>query len=189
MYSITFLGWPSPRFLSLLFISFLNTFIFLFLLPSADLSPPSSYFRLIVEFQWFFIALSVLKFDSGERVIRANAREHLVEGVSQPRDESYRPGNNLAIFAHWFPHDWWAWYISLSSSSVQAVFLIFGFRWLCHLSRHCFPIRPFNCLAISVHFLGPYFRTSSTTFSSSCGWEFHFVSKGQLWRNAKGMTR
>lgn len=40
---------------------------------------PSSYFRRIVEFQWFLMALSV------------------------------RPGSNLAILAHWLPHCWCAW--------------------------------------------------------------------------------
>ena len=55
----------------------------------------------------------------------------------------------------------------LSSSSVQDVFLISGLRWLCHLSRHCFPIRPFKCLAINVQRLGPYLRTNSMTCSSS----------------------
>lgn len=38
-----------------------------------------SYLRRIVEFQWFFMALSV------------------------------RPGSNFAIFAHWLPHCWCAW--------------------------------------------------------------------------------
>lgn len=98
---------------------------------------PNSYLRRIVEFQWFFIALSV------------------------------RPGNNFAIFAHWFPHCWCAWKIILSSSPVQAVFLMLGFRWLCHRSRHCLPIRPFSCRAISVHFFGPYRVTNSMTLSSS----------------------
>lgn len=102
--------------------------------------PPSSvsYFLLIVLFQWFFIALSVL------------------------------PGSSFAIFAHWFPTLRWASTMILSSASVHAVFLMPGFKWLCHLSRHCLPIRPFRCRAINVHFFGPYRSTNSTTFSSSC---------------------
>lgn len=55
----------------------------------------------------------------------------------------------------------------LSSSSVHAVFLIFGFKWLCHRSRHCLPMRPRRLRAISVHFFGPYRATNSMTFSSS----------------------
>lgn len=55
-----------------------------------------------------------------------------------------------------------------SSCSVQALFLIFGLRWLCHRSRHCLPMRPLRWRAITVHFLAPYLLTSSITFSSSC---------------------
>ena len=54
-----------------------------------------------------------------------------------------------------------------TSSSVQAVFFISGLRWLCQRSRHCFPIRPFRCLAMRVQRFGPYFFTNSITFSSS----------------------
>lgn len=36
-----------------------------------------------------------------------------------------------------------------------------------YLSLHCFPILPRSCLAMSVHFWGPYFLTSSTTIWSS----------------------
>ena len=38
----------------------------------------------------------------------------------------------------------------------------------CYLSRHCFPIRPGKDFAMTDHFVGPYFATSSTIFSSSC---------------------
>lgn len=106
-------------------------------LPPTTLPSSTSYFLLMVLFQWFFMALSVL------------------------------PGKSLAIFAHWLPTLRWASTIILSSASVHAVFLMPGFKWLCHLSRHCLPMRPFKCLAMRVHFLGPYLSTSSTTFSSS----------------------
>lgn len=108
-------------------------------LPLDELLPSSaSYFRLIVLFQWFLMALSV------------------------------RPGKSFAILAHWFPTRLCASTMTLSSSSVQAVFFMPGFRWLCHLSRHCLPILPLRCRAMSVHFFGPYLSTNSTTFSSSC---------------------
>ena len=96
----------------------------------------ASALRLSVEFQWFLIALSV------------------------------RPGNNLAILAHWLPYVRCAWMIALSSSSVQEDLLICGLRWLCHLSRHCLPIRPLSSRAIKVHFLGPYFLTSLMTIKN-----------------------
>ncbi|KAG7263757.1 hypothetical protein CRUP_027994, partial [Coryphaenoides rupestris] len=38
-----------------------------------------------------------------------------------------------------------------SSSSVHDVFFTSGFRWLCQRSRHCLPMRPFRCLAITDH--------------------------------------
>ncbi|TNN82534.1 HBS1-like protein [Liparis tanakae] len=41
-------------------------------------------------------------------------------------------------------------------------------RWLCQRSRHCLPIRPFRCLAITDQRLAPYFCTSSIT------WEWLF---------------
>lgn len=122
-------------------ISFCLKFFFcLPLLPSLLFSllfSESQYFLLMVEFQWFLIALSVL------------------------------PGNSFAMRAHWLPNIWWAWYIMSSSCSVHALFLILGFRWLCHRSRHCFPILPLRWRAISVHFLAPYLFTNSITFSSS----------------------
>lgn len=40
--------------------------------------------------------------------------------------------------------------------------LMFGLRWLCHLSRHCFPILPGSNFAICDHFLSPNWFTNST---------------------------
>ena len=54
-----------------------------------------------------------------------------------------------------------------SSSSSQGVFLISGFRWLCHLSLHCFPMRSGKCCAIKVHFWGPFIWTSFISCMSS----------------------
>lgn len=39
---------------------------------------------------------------------------------------------------------------------------------MCQRSRHCFPSRPFRCLAISVHCFVPYFLTSSMTLGENC---------------------
>jgi hypothetical protein len=72
-------------------------------------------------------------------------------------------------------------------------FLISGHRWFCHLrspgggrsragaglqaarrclgahrSRHCLPTRPGRSAAITDHFFGPNFATSSRTLESSC---------------------
>lgn len=55
----------------------------------------------------------------------------------------------------------------LSSSSVHLSLLISGFRWLCHRSLHCFPMRPGSCLAIALQFFAPLPLTSLRTISSS----------------------
>jgi hypothetical protein len=94
-------------------------------------------FRFIVEFQWFLMWLSVL------------------------------PGRSLLINAHLLPYMRYAWINVISSSSVHLSFLMSGFRWLCHLSLHCFPIRPLKCLAISDQFLGPFIVTNFVSLSSS----------------------
>lgn len=98
----------------------------------------------MVEFQWFLIALSVL------------------------------PGSHLAIRAHRLPsliksrfYFLCASIIALSYYSVHLYFLISGFKWLCHLSLHCFPILPGRFLAIYVQFFAPCFITRLITSSSS----------------------
>ena len=45
--------------------------------------------------------------------------------------------------------------MSISSSCVHLRLVMFGSRWLCHLSRHCFPMRPGRLLATWVQFLAP----------------------------------
>lgn len=54
-----------------------------------------------------------------------------------------------------------------SSSRVHLSLEISGLRWLCHLSLHCLPIRPGNCLAMKLQFLAPCSATSCVTSSSS----------------------
>ena len=55
---------------------------------------------------------------------------------------SLRPGSIRAIFAQRFPSFARCSIISVSSSCVHCFFVKSGFKWLCHRSRHCFPIRP-----------------------------------------------
>lgn len=80
---------------------------------------------------------------------------------------AHLPGSILAISAQRLPRTLWASQIILSSSSVQHDFFTSGLRWLCQRSRHCFPSRPFRCLAISVHCLVPYFLTNSMTLKGT----------------------
>jgi len=68
----------------------------------------------MVEFQWFFMALSVL------------------------------PGKTRAISAQRFPIFLWARNKIHYSRLLHSYFLILGLRWLCHLSRHCFPTLPLS---------------------------------------------
>lgn len=82
----------------------------------------------------------------------------------------------------------WASIIAKSSSSVQRSFFMSGFRWLCHLSRHCFPILPGRYSAIFDQFLGPFLFTSLMTISSSSLVQGPFTRFGlrtfcQRWRH------
>ena len=99
----------------------------------------SSVFFFIELFQWFLMLLSVL------------------------------PSSTFAISAHLLPSCLCFKYRIHSSSLLQLSFLIFGFRWLCHLSRHCFPILPGRFSAMDVHFCGPFFSTRRRTNLSSSG--------------------
>ena len=105
-------------------------------------------FFFILEFQWFLMLLSVL------------------------------PSRYLAISAHLLPFPLWYRKSIHSSSSDHEFFLIFGFKWLCHLSQHYFPILPGKCSAIAVHFLGPAFSTSIVTSLSSSSVQGPLISFG-----------
>ena len=105
-------------------------------------------FFFMLEFQWFLMLLSVL------------------------------PSRNFAISAHLFPFPSWNKNRIHSSSSLQAFFLIIGFKWLCHLSQHCFPIRPGRFSAIAVHFQGPAFSTSIMTSLSSSSVQGPLINLG-----------
>jgi hypothetical protein len=105
----------------------------------------SMFFFFIVEFQWFFIELSVL------------------------------PGSIFVISAHLFPCAVWARNNTHYSWGIHSIFKMQGFRWLCHLSRHCLPSLPATNLAIKDHLWGPYLSTNFLTrlsYSSDQGFFF-----------------
>lgn len=108
----------------------------------------SGIFFFMDEFQWFLIELSV------------------------------RPSRYFAISAHLLPLPSWNKKRIHSSSSLHTFFLIRGFKWLCHLSRHCFPIHPGRCSAIAVHFQGPAFSTRRVTSLSSKSVHGPFINLG-----------
>lgn len=95
-----------------------------------------TFFR-IVEFQWFFMLLSV------------------------------RPAKYLEISAHLLPWHECSKNKIHSSSWLHYPLLIVGSRWLNHLSRHCLPCLSGTYLAILVQFLGPNSSTSLLISSSS----------------------
>ena len=80
---------------------------------------------------------------------------------------SVRPSTPFAISHHRFPYLWWSLIIAMSSSAVHLRLTTFGSKWLCHLSRHCLPIRLGRFFAICVQFLAPYFFTARVSVSSS----------------------
>ena len=94
-------------------------------------------FLFMEEFQWFLIVLSVL------------------------------PSRIFAISAHLFSSYRWSINRIHSSSLLHSHFLIFGLRWLCHLSRHYFPILAGRYSEIMVHFWAPIFSTSWIRTTSS----------------------
>ena len=81
---------------------------------------------------------------------------------------SVRPSTPLAISHHLFPCFRWSLTIAMSSSIVHLRLTTFGSRWLCHLSRHCLPMRLGRFLAICVQFRAPHFLTARVNISSSC---------------------
>jgi hypothetical protein len=80
---------------------------------------------------------------------------------------SVRPVKNLAISHHLLPICPCISRIILSSSWVHFSFLMFGSKWLCHLSRHYLPILPGRAWATALQFLGPLSTTMLRRISSS----------------------
>lgn len=95
--------------------------------------------RFCFEFQWFLMALSVL------------------------------PGRYLAISVHLFPSLACIRSRISSSSGVHSALRRSGRSWLCHRSRHCFPVRPTSREATSRHLRGPFSRTCCAIAASSAG--------------------
>jgi len=64
-----------------------------------------------------------------------------------------------------------------------------GFKWLCHLSRHCLPMRPGRLAAILDHLRGPSLRTCSQTIRSSSSVHCRFwpVLVGVLGGDSEGL--
>lgn len=102
-------------------------------------------FFYMILFQWFLIELSVL------------------------------PLINLANIDHFELYSLYSKNNNHSSSSVQDYFLISGFKWLCHLSQHCFPSLSLICLEITDHFLGPYYLMRVRRSLSSSIVQFFFL--------------
>ena len=106
-----------------------------------DCPPPPAFFRrFISEFQRFLTAFSG------------------------------RPGSIFAISHQRFPIRSWVASNSASSSGTQGVFFTFTSKWFSHRSRHCFPIRPCSCAAITLHLTlpTPWLMTMYLTMAS---WE------------------
>ena len=107
----------------------------------------STFFFFMVEFQWFFIELSVL------------------------------PGSILVIYAHLLPWAVCAKKRVHSSWGIHSILRMLGLRWLCHRYRHCFPKRPSTNLAMKDHRCGPYFSTNFLTRLSYCSVQGFFLRK------------
>lgn len=111
----------------------------------------SEFFFFMVEFQWFFMELSV------------------------------RPGIILVISAHRFPWAVCAKNKIHSSWMSHSALRMEGLRWLCHLYLHCLPSLPGTNLAIKDHLWGPYFSTSLLTRRSSSSVHGFFRSRPSFW--------
>ena len=80
---------------------------------------------------------------------------------------SVRPGSILLISAQRLPRLWCSTRIVLTSSTVKGAFETAGSSWLCHRSRHCFPVLPGMAAAMVGHLLGPLAWTNLVSSASS----------------------
>ena len=69
--------------------------------------------------------------------------------------KQYLPGRNLAISVHLLPRHFCALHIARSSSGVHGSRLMVGSSWFLKRSRHCLPLRPGSCAAMTAHFRRP----------------------------------
>ena len=80
-----------------------------------------------------------------------------------------RPGSFLAISAHLGPISAYKRSMVSSSSRLKGALLRTGLTWLCHLSRHCFPVRLPSREAMTTHFSAPSSFTRASKRRSSEG--------------------
>jgi len=80
---------------------------------------------------------------------------------------SVRPGRLFAISHHLLPWSLCIWRMIRSSSNDHFSLRMLGSRWLCHLSRHYFPILPGRAAAMVLQFLAPCSWTMDLRISSS----------------------
>lgn len=79
------------------------------------------------------------------------------------------PGNSFAISHHLLPILFCAAIKVSSSASLHGVFFTLASKWFNHLSRHCLPILPETCSAITLHFFAPNSFTNLAKSWSSSG--------------------
>lgn len=90
---------------------------------------------------------------------------------------SVLPGRALAISHHLLPNLECIVRIILSSSGLHFSLRMLGSKWLCHLSRHYFPILPGSAEAIVLQFLAPCFSTIWRRMESSSSVQGPFETK------------
>jgi hypothetical protein len=79
------------------------------------------------------------------------------------------PGRVLEIADQWLPMLPRVCVITRSSVSVHGSLQLVGSRWLCHLSLHCFAMRPGRWEAMKDHFVAVYLLTRLLSWLSSSG--------------------
>ena len=101
---------------------------------------------------------------------------------------SVLPLTSLAMSHHLLPWMRCSLTIFTSSSSVHLVLQMFGSKWLCQRSRHCFPMRPGRLLLTFVQLRGPFSVTSWMRILSSSAvqvpvtqWLTLFSSSHRVW--------
>ena len=78
------------------------------------------------------------------------------------------PRRNLPVSVHLLPRHFCALQMAKSSSADQGSRFIDGSNWFLKRSRHCLPVRPGSCPAMTAHFRRPWTVTSCLISSSSC---------------------
>lgn len=156
----------TPSYDSLIYSSVFSTALYLYKSNISYLVIPSVTYKTLISL--FQTQVWTLQTIGGVRFLDAWLKEKIKCHLSYNQSIRWKhntnlPGSNFAISAQRFPSSLCAWQIMRSSSSVQDDFFTSGLRWLCQRSRHCLPILPFNCLAIRVQCLVPYFFTNSIT--------------------------